>query len=467
MSAGTEAAGVAPLSTRAAERRAPLRLLASLQRLLATAVLEVRLNLTVPAPWVIGLILAALGYLTVRTAPDVSSFPLAWSLSAEVAPLAGALLLFLSANLANRPHRYEVTELLDSKLVASEELILGRWLGMAAALFAPLGLLFAATILGQVIHSKSPVLPLAYLLALGRMLPGILFLTTLSFTLVVLTRVLHLGAGLAALLWFALFSGQQYYPTVLRMELTQNAPVFLGLTASLLLGMLLGSQARRRARKAPQAAVLAAATGLAVAGAVVAAAWTHLALPGKHTAAASWKRLPRRQSNPARPVPNFAWLDTSGRRVSLAGLRGRPALLVFFQPRDGGLAPLLRRLTALRAELGAEMTILPVCLSEDLEGARHALAVAGVDLPAVTDWGLPVAEEFDERRPGSVASWRLGIARTPAALLLAEDGRRLPGEPALDEAGWDDLKTRLRAVIDGEELPDTPETPETPAEARP
>ena len=37
------------------------------QRCLATARLEVKLNLGSPAPWIIGLILGALGYLTART----------------------------------------------------------------------------------------------------------------------------------------------------------------------------------------------------------------------------------------------------------------------------------------------------------------------------------------------------------------------------------------------------------------
>src|SRR5687767_2193512 len=69
----------------------------SLQRIGSTALLETRLNLASPGPWIVGGVLAALGYLTVRTAPDASSFPLAWGLSHDIGPLALALLLFMSA----------------------------------------------------------------------------------------------------------------------------------------------------------------------------------------------------------------------------------------------------------------------------------------------------------------------------------------------------------------------------------
>ena len=52
-----------------------------------------------------GLVLGALGYLTARTQPDPSSFPIGWDLSHQVAPLAAILLLFLTASLAHRPVR--------------------------------------------------------------------------------------------------------------------------------------------------------------------------------------------------------------------------------------------------------------------------------------------------------------------------------------------------------------------------
>src|SRR3954447_23103441 len=107
-----------------------IRFTGALQRIRATTLLEIRLNLLSPGPWIMGLVLAVLGYLAVRTSTDPTAFRLGWALSYDLGPLSVVLLLFLAASLAHRPERCDVTELLDSKLVGSEELIFGRWLGM-------------------------------------------------------------------------------------------------------------------------------------------------------------------------------------------------------------------------------------------------------------------------------------------------------------------------------------------------
>src|SRR5947209_2078012 len=120
--------GVSPATNQTAMTINSVR--ASAGRSWGTAILEVRLNLMSPAPWVIGVVLGAFGYLVVRTAPDDTSFALGWALSHDLGPLAEILLLFLAASLAYRPQRYDVTELHDSKLIGSEELVFGRWLGM-------------------------------------------------------------------------------------------------------------------------------------------------------------------------------------------------------------------------------------------------------------------------------------------------------------------------------------------------
>lgn len=460
MSAQTERVAAPPRErARAAGTASRLSLqplAASLGRIATTARLETRLNLASPGPWVIGLFLSVFAYLIVRTVPDPSSFPLGWNLSRELGPLSGVLLLFMAASLAHRPRRYEITELLDSKIVASEELVLGRWLGMVAAVLAPLVMEYGVMIAGQAIHAKPPVLPVAYLDSLGRMLPPVLFLSTLAFCLVTLTRVLVLGAGLAGLLWFALNAGQAFYPTVFRMELSQNGPFFLGLTFTTLLALLLGYQGRRREKRSPVARGLAWLCGLACAATALHGVWVHLALPERSRSVAAWRRL---QSSPRRntdALPNFAWNDQSpggrGRRISLAALRGRPALLVFLQPKDTGMVPLLERLSALRREFAADkLEVVAVLLSDDLNAAAHAARAAGADLPVVTDWGRPAESNFDRREPPSVASWALRVRSTPSALLVDGDGREKTRELALDETAWKDTKARLRAELDGVE----------------
>ncbi len=427
---------------------------------MGTALLEVRLNLLSPSPWLIGLILGVLGYITVRTSTDASAFRLGWALSHELGPLTGLLLLFLAAGYAHRPQRYELTELQDSKIVGSEELIFGRWLGMVAGVLVPLGLQFATVMIGQKIHSQLPVLPEAYAQALLRMLPPVLFLTTLSFCLVTLTRVLVLGAGLAGLLWFVLYAGKAYYGSVFRIELTQNRWVFLGLIASTMALMLLGYRGQRRAKRARATYGLAAVTALAFIVTLIHAGWVSLAIPGKAEAAANARRL-RRQDVPGAepqpaydqrgPLPNFAWLDQRGRRVSLAGLRGRPALLIFMQPKDDGLIPLLKRAAALPGKFRQDdLQVLGVCFSEDLNGAAQAASLARVDFPIVTDWGPPLGERFDPREPCSVLSWCLKVRRTPTGMLLDEQGQPQLRDLSLTEQGWDELQDRIKAALRGE-----------------
>jgi AhpC/TSA family protein len=436
------------------------RLQSAISRILGTALLEIRLNLLSPAPWIMGLVLAGLGYLAVRTAPDPSSFPLAWALSAEIGPLAVILLVFLAASFAHRPLRYDVTEVQDSKIVASEELILGRWLGMLVGVLVPLVIQYLVTLAAQKIHARPVVLPLAYLQSFERLLPPVLFLTSLSFFLVTVTRNLILGGGLAGLLWFVLYFGPAYYPTVFRIDLSQNAPVFLGLMLSVLLLMLLGYQGRRRAKQARATYILAWAAGLVFAATAVQAAWSHLSLPGKASAVASWNRLRESGRRTGDPLPNFAWVDLHGQRVSLASLRGKPALLVFFQPKDSGLLPLLQRLTALREKFkGDGLSVLGICLSEDLNAGRDAARLAGAAaLPVVTDWGAPASGPFNPRAPASVVSFALRVGSTPSAVLVDDAGKELTRKLPLSEEQWQDLELQLRAALDGE--PVEPELPQ-------
>lgn len=439
-------------------------------RVIGTALLEIRLNLLSPSPWVMGLVLGTLGYLTVRTATDASSFRLAWALSHEHGPLTGLILLFLAAGFAHRPQRYEMTELQDSKVVSSEEIIFGRWLGMVVAVLVPLGIQYGVTMAGQKFHSEFPVEPLAYAQSLGRLLPSVLFLTTLSYCLVTLTRVLVLGAGLAGLLWFILYFGATYYGSVFRVELSQNRMVFLGLTASALSLMLLGYRGQRRAKRARTTYGLALLTGLLFTVTFLHAAWATLAVPGKAHAQAAVKRLQRpgtsRQLTPALregdPAPNFAWLDARNRRISLAGLRGKPTLLVFVQPTDAGLAPLLKRLSTLRGEFAKEeLQVVAICLSEDLYAIRDAARLAGADLPVVTDWGKPLAGSYDLKQPASVLSWALDVKQTPSGMLLDEGGKKVARGISVAETGWDEMKENLGARLRGEE----PEQAPGPAQA--
>ena len=430
-------------------RVSPAALAASLNRVVATALLEIRLNLGSPAPWVVGLALAALGYLIVPTAPDQSSFFLSWALSHELGPLSGVLLLFLAASLAHRPQRYDVAELQDSKRVASEELIFGRWLGLVVTLAVPLLIQYLATIIGQMIHSKNAVSLVVYATSFGRLFPSILLLGTLSFCLVTLTRVLVLGAGLAGILWFVLYFGRTFYSSALRLDLTQNRVTVLAFTAAVLLWMLAGYRGRRRAKKAPISYVLGWSAALLFTVATLHAAWAHLALPGKASTVEAWNRLGKLEVQDGQPLPDFAWTDQRGKRISLAGLRGAPALLVVLTPKDTGVVSLLERLARLQEEFTDRgLRVTAVFLSEDTVAAEDAVRQAGKKaagvLAVVTDWGEPGEGEFDAARPTTVFGRKLEIGRTPAPVLLDEDGKVVKRDLPLDVAAWDDLREQLR-----------------------
>jgi hypothetical protein len=432
----------------------------------ATALLEIRLNLGSPAPWVVGLALSALGYLIVRTAPDPASFPLGWALSHDLGPLSGLLLLFLAASLAHRPQRYDVAELQDSKRVASEELIFGRWVGLVAALTVPLLLQYATTIVGQMIYSKTGVNFAAYGQSFVRLFPSILLLGTLSFCLVTLTRVLVLGAGLAGILWFVLYFGRVFYSSALRVDLTQNSGTVLLFTAAILCLMLAGYRGRRRAKQAPISYFLGATASLLFVVGTLHTAWAHMALPGKASTLAAWERLGKLEVKAESPLPDFAWTDQRGKRVSLAGLRGAHALLVVLSPKDGGLIPLLGRLERLQSEFSPRgLRVAALFISEDTVAAEDAVALAGrvakAELPVVTDWGENGLGKFDASNPTSVFANKIGITRTPTPLLLDAEGKVISRDLPLDPAQWDALREQLREL-----LPD-PDTAKAKATKKP
>lgn len=433
---------------------------AGMVRTLATARVEARLNLMTPAPWVVGFILAVFAYLLVRTSPDPSSYLLAWVLSAEQVRLSTLLLLVLAASFAHRPQRYELNELLDSKLVASEELVFGGWLAMLVAVSVPLLIQYGVAIVAQEIHGKGAVELSAYGWSLLRVAPPILFLSTAAFGLVKLLRILVLGSGLAGIAWFVFIPGESYFPSSLWLRLSQNGIVFLGLTAAMLLLLLAGSQARRRHKRAATTYAFATLSGFIVVSVAVYAAWLAQAVPSSASAAAGWKRLNGGHPTPKDPLPNLSWIDNSGSRVSLSTYRGRVLLLVLVQPRDAGLLPTLQRIDGVRRQFSkGELGVLGVFVSEDLNASRDAGRLLHVGFPLVTDWGMLRSENFDPKEPTSLASWAYHAGHTPEAILVGRDGRELARDLPLDDE--DVLKAKLDAAVAGEEIPFTP-TPAAP-----
>jgi hypothetical protein len=130
-------------------------------------------------------------------------------------------------------------------------------------------------------------------------------------------------------------------------------------------------------------------------------------------------------------------------------------LLVFFTPKDVGLVPLLGRLASLSDEMAPRgLSVVALCLSEDLNGAFDAARLAGPrvldTLPLVTDWGRPAGSPgggSDAAHPSSAAARALDVRTTPLALLVNAAGKESARGLALDEPNWPDLKLRLQGVV--------------------
>jgi hypothetical protein len=405
------------------------------------------------------LALGGLGYMASALDPrNPTSQSVGRFISRDLGPLTEIILIFLAASVSHRPRRYEVAELQHSKVVTPEELTLGRWLAMEAIVFIPVLLMYAGAMAGQLMASSEPIVALAYLQSFARFLPTVLLFSTLAFYTVTSMRTLVTGAGLTGILWVAYKfapSTLAGYPGILQFNLGQNRYITFGLAATLLCFMLAHHEGRRRAKHALTSRILGTLTAVLLTATLVHGGWVALALPGQNEAYAKWKRLegytPLQSSGSKDndPMPNFAWLDLKHERVSVEMFRGRPALLLFFQPDDRSAVYMLQNMAQYREQKSEErLGILAICMSEDLSSAgeivRLASAKSPITYPVVTDWGRP-GRDFDEGHPGSVISWAYQPDRTPSIILLDAEGVRV-GSLRLQEGA--DIGAVVKPLLD-------------------
>ncbi len=136
------------------------------------------------------------------------------------------------------------------------------------------------------------------------------------------------------------------------------------------------------------------------------------------------------------PAPDFGLADLDGRKVSLAGLRGRPALLLFWTTGAEASVKALQDLAASRAPLSAAGAGL---LAVSLDGPGE---IAKVRAAAQAATGLRLA----------LGSEELGTTYTllNRYLLVTKEDLRLPTLFLLDAAG--DIAKLYRGRIDAAEL---------------
>jgi peroxiredoxin len=106
------------------------------------------------------------------------------------------------------------------------------------------------------------------------------------------------------------------------------------------------------------------------------------------------------------PAPALRLPDREGREHDLAGYRGRPAVLLFWNPDCAHCRELLKDLVALERRSTASWTALLVIAS----GQRAAEARVDLQSPVLVD-------------PRFSAGPRFGVEATPSALLVDEAGR--------------------------------------------
>jgi hypothetical protein len=120
-------------------------------------------------------------------------------------------------------------------------------------------------------------------------------------------------------------------------------------------------------------------------------------------------------------VPEPEVSGFSSKPPTLAGLRGRPLALVFWDARCEDSLALLPRLEALRRESGEAFGVLAIELSGDIALVRKLTA------------GLPWQHAFDAERGYGTLQRRLGVDTLPHLALVASDGTL--SKPATDLAG--------------------------------
>lgn len=184
---------------------------------------------------------------------------------------------------------------------------------------------------------------------------------------------------------------------------------------------------------------LAIAAGLvAVHGAGASAGGAELAAP-LAAAAAAWflarraARHPRLFPDslaPGTPAPGFALPEAGGRQETLEALlsRGRPAALLFVEPRCGPCKALLRDLDSWRGGLADGLSLAVVAKGEPGE-IENVEEMRDLDVLLVDEEGS--------------TSKAYGVGATPAAVLVGADGR-VARAPA---AGKDGIEALLRLAL--------------------
>jgi len=326
---------------------------------------------------------------------------------------------------ALRDQNAHLGAVLRSKPVDGARWVLLTWATGVALWLLLLAGLFLGAMLGQLPHAGLLSIA-AHAVGFGRAALIMLPLATLGFALSRLTRS-PLGASVIVLAFLCVLAGLQLVPAFLRPDYTQNLPLFVAVSAFLLVvTAFLAERLRRGELRRPLLPALGAlvCAALAVGGGAQAQQAAQPPIDGSVD-----EMMTRQYLQLGRRTPGFWLPDGRGNTVRTAAYPGKILLIYLFAADDLEAARTLPALDAMSREFGAQgVQPLAICLSPD-QGDGAALAWAGgFSFPVVSD------RTTTKTSPPPASSLATAYATELLPALVVTDRRRRAREILSDAA---------------------------------
>lgn len=337
--------------------------------------------------------------------------------------LLGFLALPMVAAASRRDSLTRADEVVDVRPQQAHEMLLARWLGNCGAMLALL-IVMALFAFGAQLAFGGPlsqgagakVSLWAFFDAVCGAFVPLVVLCALAYCAAELLRNV-LAAAIVGLYWIFVLLGRDYLSRVFDFSLSQNALVYLLLTATVVLAAMAVVRYRqglKNARKVnlPAFAALAALCCLGVA--------RHSVLtrhdPPLHLHPVTLEVAG--QSIRSNRLPGFWLRDQRGHRTRLAEYEGKRLVVGFWSPAMPDSVKALaawQRVQDKYADKGVQ--VIAVCIADDWRVARRFARAAGHTFPMVVDSGTHWAEKIEASSPLAEAYELTGL---PTAFVTDE-----------------------------------------------
>lgn len=361
----------------------------------------------------------------------------------------GFLALPLLAGAARRDALTLASDAIESRPHQAHERMLARWLGnfgFLMVLYAALALFAfgAQAVSGPVLEGAGPRVSLRAFgdAVIAGALP-LLFLSALGYCAAELLQNV-LAAAVIALYWLLVLLGGDYLSRVFDFSLSQNAAVYVLLSAGVVLAAMAAVRYRQglgnaRRLNLPILSALCLLAGLGLA--------RHLLLarhdPPMH--AHPLALTVAGQSIRSGRLPGFWLPDQHGHRVRLYDFRGKVLVVAFWSPVVRSSIEVLSTLQRIDAEYSARgVQVIGVCLSDDMSTGRRFALERGYTFPMVTDTGTHWAEKIEDSSPLAEAYEVLDLPMT----YLADGKRNLVDRVGSSSGGsWGGIRAKVEELL--------------------